>query len=223
MAIVDTTKGVTASQKDFVYNPDSQLDKDAFMKLFLEELKMQDPTEPMNTEKMLEQTAQLATMEMNDNMQKSLEELSNTLNSTSKFNTISAIGKMADTGNRYITVTDEMNKANFELYFGDDISNGKVIIKNRHGEIIKTFPLQAHTKGVLSFNWDLKDSNGNRVNSDMYEISAIYTTTTGEEKQTVLGAYPIESIKFENGNPYAKLGSNYVPFNKIQEIYEWQR
>lgn len=222
MAIVNNTTPVTTSQNDFVYNPDSQLDKDAFMKLFLEELKMQDPTEPMDTEKMLEQTSQLSTMEMNDNMQKTLEELSNTLSSTSKFNTISAIGKMADTENRYLNVTDEMNEANFELYFGDDISNGEVIIKDRNGNIIKTFPLESHTKGVLSFSWDLKDNNGNRVNSDIYEISATYTTPTGEEKQTVLGAYPIESIRFENGKPYAKLGSSYVPFDEIKEIYEWQ-
>ena len=223
MAVINATKTLPASQDDFVYNPDSQLDKDAFMKLFLEELKMQDPTEPMNTEKMLEQTAQLATMEMNNNMQKSLEELTNTLHSTSKFNTISAIGKMADTGNRYLNVTDEINEANFELYFGDDILSGEVIIKDRYGNIIKNFSLQSHTKGVLSFSWDLKDNNGNRVSSDNYEISAIYTTQAGEEKQTVLGAYPIESIRFENGNPYAKLGSGYISFDKIQEIYEWQR
>ena len=221
MAIIDTTK-LPASKNDFVYNPDSQLNKDAFMKLFLEELKMQDPTEPMNTEKMLEQTAQLATMEMNDNMQKSLKELSNVLSSVGKFNTISAIGKMADTGDRYINITDEMNEVDFDLYFGNNISNGKVIIKDREGNIIKTFSLEAHAKGVLSFNWDLKDSNGKRVESDSYEISAIYTTPNGEEKQTPLGTYPIESIKFEKGEPYAKLGSSYVSFDKIKEIYEWQ-
>ena len=221
MAIIDTTK-LPASKNDFVYNPDSQLNKDAFMKLFLEELKMQDPTEPMNTEKMLEQTAQLATMEMNDNMQKSLKELSNVLSSVGKFNTISAIGKMADTGDRYINITDEMNEVDFDLYFGNNISNGKVIIKDREGNIIKTFSLEAHAKGVLSFNWDLKDSNGNRVNSDTYEVIAIYNNPNGEEKQTALGKYPIKSIKFEKGEPYAKLGNSYVLFNKIQEIYEWQ-
>ena len=222
MAIVDTTKTATASQNDSVYNPASQLDKDAFMKLFLEELKMQDPTEPMDTERMLEQTAQLATMEMNNNMQQSLKELTNTLNSSSKFNTISAIGKMADTGDRYLNITDEMNEKSFDLYFGNDISNGEAIIKDKYGNIIKTLPLESHTKGVLSFNWDLKDSNGKRVESDSYEISAIYTTPNGEEKQTPLGTYPIESIKFEKGEPYAKLGSSYVSFDKIKEIYEWQ-
>jgi len=220
MAIIDTTKTVTASQKDSIYNPASQLDKDAFMKLFLEELKMQDPTEPMDTEKMLEQTAQLATMEMNNNMQQSLKELTNTLNSSSKFNTISAIGKIVDTGDRQINVTDEMNEKSFDLYFKDDISNGTVIIKDRYDNIIKTFSIEAHTKGVLSFNWDLKDSNGKRVESDSYKIGAIYTTPNGEEKETTLGIYPIESIKFEKGEPYAKLGSSYVSFNKIQEIYE---
>ena len=220
MAIINTTKTLPASKNDFVYNPDSQLDKDAFMKLFLEELKMQDPTEPMDTEKMLEQTAQLATMEMNNNMQQSLKELTNTLSSSSKFNTISAIGKMADTGNRDLNVTDEMNEKSFDLYFEDDISNGKVIIKDRYDNIIKTFSIEAHTKGVLSFNWDLKDNNGKRVKSDSYRVIAIYTTPSGEEKQTTLGIYPIKSIRFEKGEPYAKLGNSYISFNNIQEIYE---
>ena len=76
MAITSITKNVTASSNDAVYNPKSKLDKDAFMKLFLKELEMQDPTDPMDTDKMLEQTAYLSTMEMNNNMQTTLNNLS---------------------------------------------------------------------------------------------------------------------------------------------------
>ena len=212
----------TTNSNDFVFNPNSKLDKDAFLKLFIKELEMQDPTDPMDTEKMLEQTAYLSTMEMNQNMQQTIEKLSQTLDKSSEITAIAAIGKMADTGERYINVTDEDTSKSFELYFGDDISNGNVIIKDKSGNIVKTFPLEAHTKGILSFDWDLTDDNGNRVPSDTYEITAEYTSPDGSTHTTALGAYPIESIKFENGKTLAKLGGNYVPFDEIKEIYEWQ-
>jgi flagellar basal-body rod modification protein FlgD len=192
------------------------------MQLFLTELEHQDPTDPMDTDKMLDQTAQLSTMEMNDNMQKILNNLSKTLNASSEFNTLAAIGKMGDTGNRYINVTDKDTSKSFDLYFGDNITSGNVIIKDKNGNIVKTFPLEAHSKGILSFQWDLKDSNGQRVPSNTYEVTANYTTPDGKQESTALGAYPIESIKFEDGKPYAKLGNSYVPFDEIKEIYEWQ-
>ena len=218
--INQTTK--TTTSQDQVFNPNSQLDKDAFLQLFIKQLEMQDPTNPMDTDKMLDETAQLTTLEMNQNMQSTLDKLANQLSTTQELNTINAIGKMADTGERYLNVTDSDTTKDFDLYFGDDISSGKVIIKNKQGDIIKTFPLEAHTKGVLSFDWDLKDNNGKRVPSDTYEVTAEYTSPDGKTHQTALGAYPIESIKFENGEVYAKLGSNYVPFSQIKEIYDWQ-
>ncbi len=212
----------TAPSPDKVFNPKSQLDKDAFLKLFIKQLEMQDPTDPMDTDKMLEQTASLTTLEMNQNMQSTLEKLASQLSQSQELNTISAIGKMADTGERYLNVTDEDKSKSFELYFGNDISSGKVIIKNKKGDIVREFPLQAHTKGILSFDWDLTDNNGKRVPSDTYEITAKFTSPDNTEHQTALGAYPIESVRFEDGSAYAKLGNNYVPFSKIKEIYEWQ-
>jgi len=222
MAVMSVSKNPAASNADKIFNPDSQLDKDAFMKLFLTQLKLQDPTDPMDTDKMLEQTAYLSTMEMNNNMQKTLDNLSNVLSATSQFSTLSSIGKMADTGNRYVNITDEDKNVNFDLYFGKNITSGNVIIKDKNGNIVKTFPLEAHTKGVLNFEWDLIGNNGKRVPSDSYEVTAEYTTPDGKTLSTALGAYPIESVRFENGKPFAKLGSNYLPFNEIQEIYQWQ-
>jgi len=222
MAVTSVNNTTSASSSDFVYNPNSQLDKDAFMKLFLKQLEMQDPTDPMDTDKMLEQTAYLSTMEMNENMQTTLDNLSKTLQGTSELGAVSAIGKIGDTGNRNINVTDKDKDVNFDLYFGDDISKGEVEIKDKNGNVVRKFPLEAHTKGVLNFDWDLTDDNGQRVPSDTYQVTATYTSPDGNEHKTALGAYPIESVKFENGEVYAKLGSNYLPFSEIQEIYDWQ-
>ena len=57
-------------------NPNSQLDKDAFLKLLLVELQHQDPTEPMDSAKMLEQTSQLATVEMQEKTNQVMTQLS---------------------------------------------------------------------------------------------------------------------------------------------------
>ena len=51
------------------------LDKDAFMKLFLEQLKNQDPTSPMETEKIITQTAQLTQVEMQEENKKAMKEM----------------------------------------------------------------------------------------------------------------------------------------------------
>ncbi len=222
MAVTSINNNVTASASDAVYNPKSELDKDAFMKLFLTQLQMQDPTDPMDTDKMLEQTAYLSTMEMNQNMKTTLETLEKTLNQNSELGAISAIGKIGDTGYRYLNVTDEDKSVSFDLFFGDNISSGEVQIKDKNGNIVRTFPLEAHDGGVLNFEWDLTDNNGNKVPSDSYEVVAEYTSADGKNHSTALGAYPIESVRFENGTPYAKLGSSYLPFSEIKEIYEWQ-
>ena len=216
--INQTTK--TTPSPDQVFNPKSKLDKDAFLKLFIKELEMQDPTDPMDTDKMLDQTSQLTTLEMNQNMQKTLNNLAKQLSLSQTINTINAIGKMADLGNRYINVTDKDKSKSFDLYFGNDIQSGNVIIKDKQGDIIKTIPLHPHTKGILSFNWDLTDSNGKRVKSDTYEVSAKYTSPNGKTYTTTLGTYPIEAIKFEDGKAYAKLGNKFIPFDQIREIYE---
>lgn len=51
------------------------LDKDTFMKLFLEQLKNQDPTAPMETEKIITQTAQLTQVEMQEENKKAMKEM----------------------------------------------------------------------------------------------------------------------------------------------------
>jgi len=222
MAITSLNNTSTKSSNDTVFNPNSQLTNENFLQLFMEELKNQDPTNPMDTDKMLEQTSQISNLESNQNLQQTLNKLTSQLSQSQTLNSINAIGKMGDTGNRYINITDDDTSKSFDLYFGNDIQSGNVIIKDKNGNVIRTFPLNPHSKGILSFNWDLKDDKGNKVPSNTYEVTAEYTSQDGSSHKTALGAYPIESIKFDNGQALAKLGNNYVPFNQIKEIYEWQ-
>ncbi len=205
---------------DVVENPDSVLDKDSFMQLLLTELQYQDPTDPMDSDKILSQTSELATLESADNTNKAMEELVDQMKASQDFNSISAIGKMASLGSNAITL-EEDQMANFEVYFQDEIKTGTLTISDSTGNTVRTVSLddQAGKSGVLAFQWDGTSDSGEQLDPGNYYVTADYIDANGESQQTQFGIYPVESVRFEDGKAYMKLGSSYVPQEYIVEYF----
>lgn len=201
----------------------TELGKDDFMQLLLVELQHQDPTEPMDSDKILNQTSELASLEASENTTKALEQLSTSLAQTQEFSIIAAIGKTADLGSDAITY-EKGSTSTFEIYFDKDISSGTIDIMDGDGNKVSTINLDVEegttlTKGVRQFSWDGLDSNGNPVKSAIYHVNATYKDADGETQTSKVGVYPIESVKFQDGKSLMKLGSNYVPLDQIVEVY----
>lgn len=197
----------------------TKLGKDDFMTLLLVELQHQDPTEPMDSEKILTQTSQLAGLEASENTNKALEDLAASLSSTQQFSTIAAIGKTADLGSNAIVLEEEGSTSTFEVYFPSDIEQGSVQVLDSSGNIVQTLDVGTNPSGVYQFDWDGLDSGGNIADSGVYYITASYTDPAGTALETRLGAYPIESVRFEGGQTLVKVGSSYVPLENIVEVY----
>jgi len=196
----------------------TKLGKDDFMTLLLVELQNQDPTEPMDSEKILAQTSQLATLESTDKTNKALEKLADTMAASSDFSAISAIGKTAELGSNAITLT-EGESSSFDIYFPSDIASGNVEILDANGNVLRTIPAEHGDAGVYSYSWDGKDMSGNSVDEGIYYVTASYSNEAGETKTTRVGTYPIESVRFDDGETYVKLGSGYVPLSNVSEIH----
>jgi flagellar basal-body rod modification protein FlgD len=195
----------------------SALGKDDFLKLLLLELKYQDPTAPMDSEKILTQTSQLATLEANENTNKALTTLAASLTSSMQFSGISAIGKIADTGSNGI-VLEKDKTVDFELYFPDDATTGKVNVLDKNGKIVKSMTMGATNAGIAKYSWDGKNEAGATVDAGIYYVESTYNKADNTSATTRVGRYPIESIKFDSGKTYAKLGSSYIDFTTIAEI-----
>ncbi|MEA3372654.1 MAG: FlgD immunoglobulin-like domain containing protein [Campylobacterota bacterium] len=221
MEVTNTTAatGTTLVDAPAGTNPKGILGKDDFLMLLLTELKYQDPTEPMDSEKILSQTSQLATLEASENTNKALEGLAASLQNNMQFSTIAAIGKTADTGSNAIVI-EENGGANFELYFPHDVQSGTINILDQNGNTVSTIPVTENDKGVYAFEWDGRDSQGNSMEEGFYYVEASYTDRDSMSQTTRMGAYPIESVRFEEGEALVKLGSSYVPFSELKEIYE---
>ncbi len=199
-------------------NPDGILGKDDFMKLMLIELQYQDPTQPMDTEKILQQTSQLASLEAADNTKKALENLSKSLANSQQYSVLGAIGKTASLGSNTIHHT-KGKVSTFEMYFPTDVKSGTVTVRDREGSIVKTINLAENAKGVYSFDWDGKDNGGKDVPDGFYQITADYYDNQGNPRHSAVGNYPIESVRFDKGKALLKLGSRYIPLNQVVEIY----
>ncbi len=199
-------------------NPNSVLGKDDFLKLLLVQLKYQDPTDPMDSAEILSQTSELAALEASTNTNKALEELTASLGNSLQFSTISSIGKIADTGSNAIVHEKEV-ATEFEIYFPNDVLRGNIDILDSNGNIVDSIAIEDSSKGVQSFTWDGL-VNGEFVDDGHYYVTATYSDANGDSHEARIGMYPIESIRFEDGEALAKIGSSYVPFNSIKEIHE---
>ena len=85
LAEVTGSAAKIAKEKEKVRNI-NELDNDAFMRLFLEQLKNQDPTAPMETDKIITQTAQLTQVEMQEQNKKTMVEVAEAMKSTQETN-----------------------------------------------------------------------------------------------------------------------------------------
>ena len=208
-----TTAAVAKAVKD-----KTSLSNDDFMTLLLAQLQHQDPTKPTDTETILTQTSQLASLNSSTKTNDALEKLSKSMSNSQEFSTIAAIGKTADLGSDAIS-HDKNTNSTFEIYFPKDVKNGTISITDGNGDVVKTLNLDAASAGIHQFTWDGTNNAGRQAESAVYHIDSNYTDTNGDAQQTKLGVYPIEAVRFDQGNALVKVGSNYVPLTKVKEVY----
>ena len=207
-------KSADALQKAAGTNPNAQLDKDAFMKLLLTELQYQDPTSPMDTEKMLTQTSQLASL-TNKMMQKLADQLKNSTNMYA----VGVLGKMAKIGDSGI-VKEEGSGVKFAGFLESAAKGGTINIKDGTGKLVRKLEFGQASAGANTFEWDGKDSAGNDARAGSYTVEISYTDAAGNVKNGGVGNYLVEGVKFIDGIAQVKVGGQYVSIDKVKEFTE---
>ncbi|EAI5727160.1 flagellar basal body rod modification protein [Campylobacter coli] len=228
-----TSDTSSTSSSGLVSNPNATLDKDAFLKLLLIELQHQDPTDPMDSDKMLTQTSQLSALEMQQNtnttMQKMVETmqlLSNSFSTSMSTSAIGAIGKMATVSDNKIKLTGSDEVIALKMYLPEDSdengvtlevydSNNKLVFSEKSGE-------QSVSQGLFTMEWPGRNNDGVYAGDGEYTVKMVYNNKNGEKITANYGTYPIEGVVFKDGVAYAKMAGQEVPFDAIQEITDYK-
>ncbi|EAL1484071.1 flagellar basal body rod modification protein [Campylobacter coli] len=223
----------STSSSGLTSNPNATLDKDAFLKLLLIELQHQDPTDPMDSDKMLTQTSQLSALEMQQNtnttMQKMVETmqlLSNSFSTSMSTSAIGAIGKMATVSDNKIKLTGSDEIIALKMYLPEDSdengvtlevydSNNKLVFSEKSGE-------QSVSQGLFTMEWPGRNNDGVYAGDGEYTVKMVYNNKNGEKITANYGTYPIEGIVFKEGIAYAKMAGQEVPFDAISEITDYK-
>ncbi|MFW2379922.1 flagellar hook assembly protein FlgD [Aliarcobacter butzleri] len=181
-----------------------------FLKLMIEQLKLQDPTKPYDSAKMLETQMQMSTLNANMQMISTLESISTAFQQTSISNAAGLIGSSIENGSKN-------SSGSLKSYYVESIENvdGSLIVKGRELLYAKD-KIQLNVDGeVKAVNYDdsgniynekgektgetlvldsigqpsvgtdgklkVKDTNGKEISNHNYELTGTYTLVYSTE------------------------------------------
>ncbi len=209
---VDGSSYTTSVSNDKLTNED-------FLTLMIEELKMQDPTKPMDSQRMLDTQMQMSSIETNLQTIATMETLAKTFSQSALSNAANVIGKNIEDGNigengvnKAYTVRSVENidgevsvKAQQMLYVEDQVldSDGNRIVYNVKGEILDAEGNVTGNKVALKSPGEaiIKDGLPVILDANNEEISSSGYTMEGQ----VLPVYSDQLVS--------------IPFSSVTKIF----
>lgn len=189
-----------------------------FLKLLTEQLKNQDPLNPMDNAQMTSQLAQISTVDGIDKLNKTLTSLLEGSQSSEALQAAALVGKSVMVEGTSLTLSGSKAYGGFELATAAD--KVTVTVKDSKGLEVRKMELGAHDAGVFNFAWDGKSTNGSQAVDGNYTISISATRGSDTVKTTSLQLSAVNSVlRTSSGSVSLDVGSgNLVSLSDIKQI-----
>lgn len=197
----------------------NQLDKDAFFKLMLTQLKNQDPMNPLKNHEMAAQLAQFSTLEQLSNMNSTLTKMEGKSAAPENFQALNLIGKsVAGDSSRVVrTQFDKSHDFTFNLPAASSTATIKVM--NAKGAEIRNYKLSNLQAGNNKISWNGQDEGGNNQPAGEYHFSIEAMGNAGQKiavKTDFSGT--ITGLSFTNEGPVLQVGNQSVKMKDVRQI-----
>jgi flagellar basal-body rod modification protein FlgD len=197
-----------------------KMDKDAFMKLMLAQMKNQDPTNPMQSHEMAAQLAQFTSVEQMQNMNKNLEEMKMAQRPTESFQALNYIGKAVagDSSKIMRQKGDVGHDVSFQLLSNAD--EVEIKIKNQNGEVIRKEVLGSLKKGDNQWSWNGQDERGHVVPSGEYTVVMDAKNQGAKVGLKTDFSGVISGINYTNEGPVLMVGTQTIKMRDVKKIID---
>ncbi len=203
----------------------TQLGKDDFLHLMIEQMKYQDPLNPLDGTEFTAQLAQFSSLEqlsnMNDLLNASINANYQLIQAVNNTMTATLIGKEIKIDNTNISYTGQEN-AYIGYKLPADASNVTIKIYDENGNVVRTIDDVATSSGTHKVSWDFTDDNGNKVPQGNYSFKVEATAMNGEDEMTFdyyqVGI--IEGIKFTQNGTMLVVNGAEIPLSDVMEIFQ---
>lgn len=195
----------------------NELNKDAFFKLMLAQLKQQDPTNPLKSHEMAAQLAQFSSVEQLSNMNETLTKMSQA-DGNQKFDVLSLIGKKVSGDSSEIDRKKGDKNHTIEFNLADTADKGTVSIKDEKGTLVKKYELKDLKKGRNQLVWNGLHSDGKdaRVGSYTAQISAQNRGQKVTSSTRFTGA--VDGVKYSAQGPVLMVDGKSLNLKDVKMI-----
>lgn len=160
--------------------PQKDLGKDAFLKLFVTQLKNQDPMNPMKDREQLAQLAQFSSLERLTSISKAMEGLAKTVNTVIGVTATGYIGKnVMAKGLSIAKKGDTVSSASINLPVA--CKSVYVDVFDKKGALIRSVNMGSKQAGKFDFKWDGLDKDKKKAADDQYRIAVRAETSAGKK------------------------------------------
>jgi len=197
----------------------NQLDKDAFMKLMLTQMKYQDPQNPMQSHEMAAQLAQFTSLEQLNNIHTTLESMKNQQKPQTNYQALALIGKRVSGDSSKIgrVAGDTKHSLTFDLL--GDASKVNVTVKDASGNVVRKLVFPELKKGRNSVEWNGLKEDGLAAQPGEYKVSVEGTSTTGTKiyAKTDFGG-KITGLNYTPEGPVLLVGNQSIKLSDVKKI-----
>lgn len=200
----DTSTAAAAMKKSLGMN------KDDFMKLFVAQLKYQDPLKPQDATAMLDQLSQLTMVEQSYNSNTALNNLLTAQNNSISLTAVSFIGKDVK-ANGNVATFDGSSTTAIEFGLSTPSTTTQISIVDASGTIVRTAELGASTAGDNVVSWDGRDNNGALLPAGAYTFAVVAKSADGSSLPvTTYTTGKIDGVNLSGSAPQLTIGSTSI-------------
>lgn len=165
-------KGVSDPKKD----PTKGLaDKNVFLKLYIQQLKNQDPTAPQDTNDMVAQMSQFSSLEKLTGISDELKNMTTALTSSQALGASSLVGKSLMMPGDKATVTDAQQSVTLKTDIPKDSASAVLKIYDANNKLVRTQKLEGS-----DVTWDRKGDDGKELPPGEYHFAASSINKDGQ-------------------------------------------
>ena len=191
-----------AASSSLVTGSEASLDKTAFLKLLIEQLKNQDPLKPQDDSAFVAQLAQFSSLEQSMQTNTALSTMTSVLQGQSNAQVTSLVGKNATIQGRVIALGGSGTGATGTFSLDSASANTTATVQDSNGETVRVLDLGARNAGLVQFTWDGRNSAGNLQPAGNYSITVNATASNGGAvavTQNITGT--VTGVSFDQGYP----------------------
>ena len=214
--MIDSTSSTASTTGTSATAASNTLDKNAFLKLLVAQLKNQDPTTTQDPNAMVAQMAQFSSLEQQQNTNTLLSGMQTQVSALFQGQSASLIGKKVQVTSAAMNLSGGAASVGVNLPAAATVA---LSIQDASGRTVAVLNPGAMAAGTGVVKWDGKDSNGNQLADGTYTVKIAAAGADGKAVDATTTAFAtVTAVSYANGVVTVTAGGQTYPLSAVNEV-----